>query len=71
MRTLVAVAVALLTPALLAQDGTPPDPAELLRIELASPFLKHAAWTTDYDEALQRAQKRGQLVFAYFTTTGH
>lgn len=57
--------------ALRAQETAPPDPAELLRSKLASPFLEHADWTTDYDEARRRAHERGQLVFGYFTTAGY
>ncbi len=34
---------------------------------LKSPFLKKAAWITDYDKALQESSKSGKLIFAYFT----
>ena len=34
---------------------------------LKEPFLKKAAWLTDYDKALAEAKKTGKPVFAYFT----
>ncbi len=63
------VATALSIGLLTGQD--PPDPAQLLRDKLASPFLHHADWTTDYDLARRRAKERTQLVFGYFTTAGY
>ena len=35
--------------------------------KLKLPFLKKAAWLTDYDEALAEGKKSGKLLFAYFT----
>ena len=35
--------------------------------KLASEFLKKAAWTTDYDKALEESKKSGKPIFAYFT----
>lgn len=35
--------------------------------KLASPFLKKAAWTTDYDKALEESKKTGQPIFGYFS----
>ena len=35
--------------------------------KLALPFLKKAAWFTDYDKALEESKKSGKPVFAYFT----
>ena len=35
--------------------------------KLASAFLKKAAWTTDYDKALEESKKTGKPIFGYFT----
>ena len=35
--------------------------------KLASPFLKKAAWLTDYDKALEESKKTGQPIFGYFS----
>jgi len=35
--------------------------------KLASEFLKKAAWTTDYDKALEEAKKTGKPIFGYFS----
>ena len=35
--------------------------------KLASPFLKKADWTTDYDRALARAREEKKVIFAYLT----
>ena len=35
--------------------------------KLASEFLKKAAWTTDYDKALEESKKSGKPVFGYFS----
>ena len=67
MRT--AAAILLAAAPLIAQDR--PDPAEQLRAKLASPFLKKAAWLTDFDVALRRARAGQQLIFGYFTTAGY
>ena len=61
---------ALLVVCPLAAQGRP-DPAEELKNKLASAFLQHADWTTDYDVARRRAQQRQQLIFGYFTTAGY
>lgn len=34
--------------------------------KLAEPFMKNAAWMTDYDKAREEAKKSGKLIFAYF-----
>lgn len=68
------LALGLLVAPLFGQVGSErasQDPAELLRAKLASPFLHHADWTTDYDAAKRTALQRGQLVFGYFTTAGY
>jgi hypothetical protein len=35
--------------------------------KLASEFLKKAAWTTDYDKALEESKKSGKPIFGYFS----
>lgn len=35
--------------------------------KLAEPWLKKAAWITDYDKAREQAKKSGKVIFAYFT----
>lgn len=35
--------------------------------KLASEFLKKAAWTTDYDKALEESKKTGKPIFGYFS----
>lgn len=35
--------------------------------KLQLPFLKKAAWLTDYDKALEESKKKGKPIFAYFT----
>jgi hypothetical protein len=35
--------------------------------KLQSPFLKKAAWITDYDAAMAEAKKSKKPIFAYFT----
>ena len=52
-----------------AQDRPAPEAA--LRAKLASPFLKQAAWLTDYDAALAAAKNRKTLIFGYFTTANY
>ncbi len=45
-----------------------PSPAVALQQKLASPFLRHADWTTDYDAALRTATAEKKLILGYFTT---
>jgi len=40
---------------------------EKLEQKLAKPFVKNAAWVTDYDEAKKLAKEQDKLIFAYFT----
>jgi len=47
----------------LAQD----TPEQKRDKKLQLPFLKKAAWFTDYDKALEESKKSGKAVFAYFT----
>ena len=35
--------------------------------KLAEPFLKKAAWITDYDKAREESKKSGKFIFAFFT----
>ena len=35
--------------------------------KLQLPFLKKAAWTTDYDQALAASKKAKKPIFGYFT----
>jgi len=35
--------------------------------KLAEPWVKNAAWITDYDEAQRVANETGKKIFAYFT----
>lgn len=35
--------------------------------KLAEPWLKKAAWITDYDQAKEEAKKSKKIIFAYFT----
>ena len=35
--------------------------------KIAKPFLKNAAWETDFDTATKKATDEGKLIFAYFT----
>jgi hypothetical protein len=62
-----ALALLLLSP-IAAQTETP---EQQLEAKLASPFLKRAPWTTDYDEARRRARDADELIFGYFTTAGY
>ena len=63
-----ALAAALATAVAGAQQR--PGPEELLQRKLASPFLRHADWTVDYDAARRMAKAEGKLIFGYFTTAG-
>lgn len=40
---------------------------ERLAEKMAKPFVKNAAWETDYDKAREKAAADGKLIFAYFT----
>lgn len=35
--------------------------------KLKLPFLSHASWITDWDQAQAEAKKNDKLIFAYFT----
>lgn len=48
---------------LLSQDGL----EEKRDKKLESPFLKKAAWITDYDQALAESRKQKKAIFGYFT----
>lgn len=41
--------------------------ANRLSKKLAEPWVKNAAWMTDYDAVKAAAKKRGQPIFGYFT----
>ena len=64
------VAVGMLAALIGAQQPTSerPSPEDALRDKLASPFLHHADWTTDYATALRVAAGEDKLVLGYFTT---
>jgi hypothetical protein len=47
--------------------GAQDDLQQKLDKKLDAPFLKKAAWSTDYDKALATAAESGRLLFAYFT----
>ena len=38
-----------------------------LEKKLAKPFVKNAAWVTDFDEAKRKARELQRPIFAYFT----
>lgn len=62
----IAMSVALLlglASAALAQE----TPEQKRDKKLQLPFLKKAAWFTDYDKALEESKKKGKPIFAYFT----
>ena len=62
--------LALLAPLAWAQDEPQSEPslAEKRDAKLKDAWLaKKADWTHDYDQARERAQKEGKLIFAYFT----
>lgn len=48
-----------------------PSPAVAMQQKLASPFLRHADWTTDYDAALRTAVAEKKLILGYFTTANY
>jgi hypothetical protein len=71
---LIACMALVLGPAALAQSlpATPKtkgsdDLAKKLEEKLASPFLKKAAWNTDFDAAKAEAKKSNKLLFVYFS----
>jgi|SoiMethySBSTD1v2_1073268.scaffolds.fasta_scaffold334648_3 hypothetical protein len=67
-----AACLALLGLPLPAQEPeSQPTPERLLEHKLASPFLKNAKWTLDWDEARAEAKRTGRLIFAYLTTAAH
>ena len=53
--------------ALIAAPTFAQTPEEKLEEKMAKPFVKNAAWETDYDKARERAAADGKLIFAYFT----
>ncbi len=65
--TLVVVALTLLAAGAAPAQADDAKLAGLRDKKLELPFLKKAAWTTDYDAALADAKKNGKLIFAYFT----
>jgi len=57
------------SPLVMAQGGGP-DQATLQKwreAKLAEPWLKKAAWFTDYDQARQAARDGRKLILTYFT----
>lgn len=46
-----------------------PELAALKQKKLESPFLKKAAWLTDYDAARAESARTGKPIFAYFTVS--
>lgn len=60
----------LAVPAVAQAAGERPSPAAALREKLASPFLRHADWTTDHAAALRTAKDEKKLILGYFTTAG-
>lgn len=70
MRVLTLVPL-VLTAALLGQQASAPSPEQLLATKLEQPFLKHVAWSTDWDVARERAAQSKRLIFGYFTTAGY
>ncbi len=38
-----------------------------LQAKLQEPWLKKAAWITDYDDAKAASKEQGKPIFAYFT----
>ena len=35
--------------------------------KIEAPFMEHALWHTDYDDAREQAEESGKPIFAYFT----
>jgi len=58
---------ALLLALALPAAAAPSSLEEKLAAKLEEPFLRNAAWETDYDKALARAKESGKPVFGYFT----
>ncbi|MHC4549949.1 MAG: hypothetical protein ACYTEZ_14350 [Planctomycetota bacterium] len=52
---------------LLAAAATGQDLAANLEQKLAQPFVKNAAWVTDFDAARKKAREANRPIFAYFT----
>lgn len=51
-----------------SDDSSAPNPLVRKRdAKLAEPWLKKAAWFTDFDAARQAARDQRKLIFAYFT----
>jgi hypothetical protein len=70
MRTALVPSFVLLATLAAAQAAPPPDPAVLqqrLADKLAQPFLRHAAWHTDWQAAQRAAARDGKLILAHFT----
>jgi hypothetical protein len=69
-RRAAATALAITLGAALAADLGAQQQADLVAMrdkKLASPFLKNAAWQTDYDQARAAAKTSNKMIFAYFT----
>lgn len=68
MRSLVRVSAASLALALALSSTVQAQSFEdKYKAKLESPFVKNAAWVTDYDEARKQAKEGNKLIFAYFT----
>ncbi|MCR9247699.1 MAG: hypothetical protein NXI31_21950 [bacterium] len=52
---------------LAAQDEDQNRLRKLRDEKMALPFVQHADWTFDYDEARRRAKLENKVIFAYFT----
>lgn len=65
MRT--GLAVVLVVTTVLTATVRAQDLEARLEAKLAQPFVKNAAWVTDYEKALEESRRSGKLVFAYFT----
>jgi hypothetical protein len=50
-----------------ARPRVRPEPREKRDKKQASEILKKAAWTTDYDKALEESKKSGKPIFGYFS----
>ena len=65
-----ALAALLAFPAVASAQATGPGVPELVKrrdAKLAEAWLEVAPWTVSYEKALERAEKSGKLIFAYFT----
>tara|TARA_R110002072_G_scaffold273219_2_gene433702 strand:- start:15847 stop:16065 length:219 start_codon:yes stop_codon:yes gene_type:complete len=56
---------------LLSAQQPRPSQDELLEQKLQSPFLKNAAWHTDWQLARREATASKKLIFGYFTTVNY